>query len=78
MNIKLLGLVFIFLFSLAAFSTTYAQKQTLAGLNVNSNVYPDQIELNGLSIGATFETQHGKHSGGETGLFTAPVGQLTS
>lgn len=69
MNIKALSLIFAALFSLLAYSTAYAQKQILVGLNVNSNIYPDQIGLNGLNAGATFETQVGKHSGGETGVF---------
>lgn len=70
MNLKVLTLiVFMFVFSLLASLNTYAQKQTLTGLNVNMNIYPDQIRLNRLNMGATFETQLRKHSGGETGLF---------
>lgn len=69
MNLKPASFIFAFLFSLITFSATYAQKQTLAGLNVNMNLYPDQIEWNRLNVGATFEKQLGKHGGGETGLF---------
>ena len=49
--------------------TGYSQKRALIGISVNTNIYPDQISLNKLSIGATAEAQIGNHSGGEAGLF---------
>jgi len=70
MNLKVLTTIaFVLMFSFFTSSMTYAQKQTLIGLNLNSNIYPDEISLNRVNIGATFETQLGKHSGGETGIY---------
>ena len=69
MNLKASSLISVTLFFVLVSSGTYAQKQMFVGLNVNNNIYPDQIELNTLNIGATFETKITKHSGVETGLF---------
>lgn len=64
MNLK--ATVFIVFILLLTSLTTYAQKQTLVGLNINSNIYPDEFKPN---IGATFERQFTKRSGIETGLY---------
>lgn len=66
MNCK--ALLFI-VFTLLLASSIYAQKQTLIGLNLNTNIYPDQITWNELSIGAVFEKQFTQRSGIETGLY---------
>ncbi len=69
MNIRLLSFILILLLSSLASSDAYGQKQFLAGININENLYPNQIELNNLNFGATFEIRFTKHSGGETGIF---------
>ena len=53
------------LFFLTA-TTSFAQKTNLLGLNVNSEVYPGAFRP---SVGVSFESQLGKHSGFETGLY---------
>lgn len=69
MNNKVRIFILIPLLTLLAPSILLAQKRILMGVNINENIYPDQIELNRLNIGATFEIQMSRHSGGETGLF---------
>jgi hypothetical protein len=58
----------VLLFSVILLTALTASGQTtnLLGLNVNSEVYPGAFRP---SVGVTFESQLGKHSGFETGLY---------
>lgn len=46
-------------------SENYAQKQSLAGVNITTDVYPELRPR----VGITFERLFRKHSGAETGLY---------
>ena len=67
MDIKILTRIgFYFLVTLGPCMHAYSQRQTLLGLNVNGEVYPNKFRP---SVGLTFEKQFTRHSGVETGLF---------
>ncbi len=57
---------FSFLFASGLFLSAFSQKQTLAGLNLNGDIYSGRFIP---SVGMTFEKQFARHSGFETGLF---------
>lgn len=69
MNSRRLIVIFIPVFILIFSLQTFAQNQTLIGINIHANISPDQIHWNRLEPGVTFEMQIGKHSGGEIGVF---------
>lgn len=58
--------IFSLLFAIGFSINAYSQQQSLIGLNVNGDVYPNRFRP---SVGLTFEKQFLKHSGFETGLF---------
>ncbi len=68
MSLKnLVRLSLFFLLSLGLCVKSHSQRQTLAGLSVNGEIYP---EINFKpNIAGTLERQITRHSGGETGLY---------
>jgi len=67
MNLRTSTLVGLFLsLFLGLCLQSYSQRQTLVGLNFNSELYPEIVKP---SIGATLERQITRHSGVETGLY---------
>ncbi len=67
LNMKIFKRVyFILLFASGLFSHAFSQKQMLAGLNINGEIYSGGFIP---AIGLTFEKQLTRHSGLETGLF---------
>lgn len=66
MNLKSLLPAFTITLCCCVFSLrNYAQKQSLAGVNISTDVYPELRPR----VGITFEKQFRKHSGAETGLY---------
>lgn len=61
---KCVGFYLLFAFGLC--SNAYTQSQTLVGININGEVYPNAFRP---SAGFIFEKQFKKHNGFETGLF---------
>ena len=67
MNLKTSTRVGLYLFLFSGLCLkSYSQRQTLVGLNINSEIYP---EISKQSVGAALERQITRHSGGETGLY---------